>query len=660
MAFSGARSRKDRSRRGRRAESLPVRRWLRLGAASAGVSAALVGFSLLGPQTDVAVADGGGEATASNAVSGDGPRAGSPGAGNPGAGKGLHRARGVLRDAVVGAGGRSATGTDTDSDVDDGADVPDVPDEVAAGGTEGDGALDGAGAARVDGRPDGPRGSGAERTGTEVPDVAEAEPPADEDDEAIVPTTQRGTANNAAANVTVTNTATANVVPDEDAPPVTAATITPEQAHQLAPVVTAGGLLGPWHDFAATVITDTTALLQSWIATLPVDDQFKALLEDALWGVRRTFFNLAPTAAPVQVTGVLSGPITGTVGALDPEGDQVVLFITQGPQFGTVELNPDGSYTYTPGAGFEGVDVFYVYAIDVSLHLNLLDPLRPLGVLAPSLINQRAVTFEFLYEGDWTGEDYEQYRTALEATAQELMRYIRVSRPVTITYVVKSKDADMSSGTLASATSALASTSPGFWPTVVQQKLLTGEDPNGVESDGTIKWNFTDFDWAVGDDVGPGSYDFESTAMHELMHTFGFLSYLHAPGHNPYTNWATFTSFIVVASGARPFRRNNWDSNYDYALTSGLYFGGSNAVRAYGAPVPLYTPEPWREGSSATHLDDTTFDGVQQPLMLMNAKTNPGPGIRELSPIEVGILRDLGYHAVLVPLYFDDDGTVRV
>ena len=34
----------------RRAEDFPVRQWLKLGAASAGLGAALLGFSLLGPE----------------------------------------------------------------------------------------------------------------------------------------------------------------------------------------------------------------------------------------------------------------------------------------------------------------------------------------------------------------------------------------------------------------------------------------------------------------------------------------------------------------------------------------------------------------------------------------------------------------------------------
>ncbi|MDZ7883260.1 MAG: hypothetical protein U5N53_10255 [Mycobacterium sp.] len=58
----------------RRAEGFAVRRWLQLGAASAGMGAAIWGFSVVGPQTGVAAADTGGTSSASSSASSDGNR----------------------------------------------------------------------------------------------------------------------------------------------------------------------------------------------------------------------------------------------------------------------------------------------------------------------------------------------------------------------------------------------------------------------------------------------------------------------------------------------------------------------------------------------------------------------------------------------------------
>lgn len=44
-----------------------------------------------------------------------------------------------------------------------------------------------------------------------------------------------------------------------------------------------------------------------------------------------------------------------------------------------------------------------------------------------------------------------------------------------------------------------------------------------------------------------------------------------------------------------------------------------------------------------SHVDDATFTGVN--VKVMNAQAPIGPRVRILSPIEIGILRDLGYRA---------------
>ena len=64
--------------------------------------------------------------------------------------------------------------------------------------------------------------------------------------------------------------------------------------------------------------------------------------------MRRTFFDQAPTLNPAQTTGQVSGPITGTLGAVDPESDPMTYSVVQAPQDGAVTLNPDGTFDYAP------------------------------------------------------------------------------------------------------------------------------------------------------------------------------------------------------------------------------------------------------------------------------------------------------------------------
>ena len=362
--------------------------------------------------------------------------------------------------------------------------------------------------------------------------------------------------------------------------------------------------------------------------------------------VRRAFFNQAPTAKPVQLTGQSEGPITGTIGAVDLEGDPLSYAVTGTPLHGSAVVNPDGSYTYTPDTDFTGTDGFVVEITDTGFHINLLDVFRPASTSASVAVAQGALAamlrFQFIYG---SGSQYwsSAARAALESAANKLASSIVVNSPVTITYDVTGTKSPFSS-TLASAGSEFVSNDPGFLQTVVQQKILSGADANGSAADGTIDWNFGP-PWAFGA-VSNTSYDFESIAMHELLHTFGFLSNIEKAGSNNGQVWTVFDSYVVNSAGSHVINSGSdtWNAAYNSNLTGGnggLYFGGPNAVAAYQALVPLYAPNPWESGSSLSHLDDNAFSGSNEKLM--NAVTSVGPGIRVISPIELGILADIGY-----------------
>lgn len=356
--------------------------------------------------------------------------------------------------------------------------------------------------------------------------------------------------------------------------------------------------------------------------------------------VRRSLFNQAPTVAPVQLTGQSAGPITGTIGAIDLEGDPLTYKITSAPLHGSAVVNPDGSYTYTPGTGFTGADNFVVDVTDTGRHFNILDLSRPTSTAASVAVAQGALTamlrFEFRYG---SGSQYwsSAARGALESAANRLASEIVVTSPVVVTFDVTGQKSAFSS-TLASAGSDFVDGSAGFLQTVVQNKILTGNDANGSAADGTIDWNFGP-SWGFGDSVSGSQYDFQSIAMHELLHTFGFMSNIDKAGSNTGHVWTVFDSYVVNQAGTRVINSSNfaWNTLFNSNLTGGnggLYFGGPNAVAANLTPVTLYTPNPWEPGSSMSHLNAN---------YLMKAIVNIGPGIRDVSSVELAILSDIGY-----------------
>ena len=256
-------------------------------------------------------------------------------------------------------------------------------------------------------------------------------------------------------------------------------------------------------------------------------------------------------------------------------------------------------------------------------------------------------------------------RAALESAA-DIVEGLFVNYTATIQMDVNGGETD--DNTLASAGSNFNGPfGPGFGDRGdVQIKILGGTDPAPGAADGVVNWNFQDFTWNPGDIIPPTEWDLISTAAHELLHAVGFSSNIFQDGSDPAGNlpgnvgfWAPFDQFVADSSGAlidaTTFILNGtrWNAasiggTGTTPATVGLYFNGPNAVAANGGnPVPLYSPNPWEDGSSGSHLDDFFFSGANQ--LLMNAAAAPGPGVRSISPIENGMLRDIGYTNIIIP-----------
>jgi hypothetical protein len=650
--------------RARRAETFGVRRWLQVGAASAGMGAALLGFSLLGPQTGVAAADDGSSSASSSSSSSE--SGSSAGAANDAAGASTGSGSSSSSDGKGTAGGtttkrpQSTVSAQTTSSTDDGSTTTSrTPGSKATAATTRRAAATKPLAAKTSSTDSATKSGTDAGTGTAdtATDAAAAQTQAPQT------TTGRAAASTTATTATSATTAT----------PVAAATVaTPVAAATTPPLVTTPSPTDPWVTQATTTvgaweqvtnnpIIGTTLTLQSAINSMPLPPQLRDALLGTLWTVRKTFFNLAPDVTPVTVVSGAGGTVTtGRVVATDPEGDPITYRISQGPSFGTVDLQADGTYTYTPNSGFtgyDGVDTFVVSAVDGGVHFNLLDPLRgPTNTAV--LFNQDAVKFQFNFIGDEaaSAEWDDAARAALGAAAKQLGSYFIVNAPVHLVYNVNSID-DSTSDVLSSASSNLVSGAPGFQLTVVQNKIETGYDANGAEVDGTITWNWG-HDWSSAAVQPAGSYDITSTALHEMIHSLGWVSFLDLDNAGQ-TTWTIYDSYLGSRSGVRAVGS---DGRFNSAVTpnltgggtyggastlTGLYFLGANAMAANGGnPVPIYSPGSYLEGSSFHHLDDSYFSGANHQLM--NAFVMI-PGERTLSSIELGVLKDLGYNIAPVP-----------
>jgi VCBS repeat-containing protein len=353
--------------------------------------------------------------------------------------------------------------------------------------------------------------------------------------------------------------------------------------------------------------------------------------------------------SPNATTGV----ITGTVSATDADADALTYSAPATTAKGTVSINAGtGAFTYTPNAAARNTAAgAYATAADKAdtVTVTVTDGYGG-SVAVPVALTvspKSYVSFTFNYG---TGAQYwtPESRAALELAATKVASYLVASGPMTVVYDVTANSAPTSTN-LAWATSDLTKTSSGFYATVVQNKIQTGVDANGSAADGVVNVNLGK-NWGYGSSVDQFRYDFTATLMHEFVHTLGFITYAGKPGTNTGTIWTKFDSFLVTSSKVKVISKSRWNTAFNGNLTGkggGLYFGGPNAVAAYGGPVPLYTPSTWAAGSSVNHLNDTVFAGTKKQLM--NAIVATGQGLRALSPVEIGVLKDLGYVVVPVP-----------
>ena len=74
--------------------------------------------------------------------------------------------------------------------------------------------------------------------------------------------------------------------------------------------------------------------------------------------------NDGPVAVDAAVSGDEDTPITGAVMATDVDGDALTFTLETGPSDGSVTVNPDGTFEYTPDADFNGTDTFTVEVDD--------------------------------------------------------------------------------------------------------------------------------------------------------------------------------------------------------------------------------------------------------------------------------------------------------
>jgi hypothetical protein len=148
-------------------------------------------------------------------------------------------------------------------------------------------------------------------------------------------------------------------------------------------------------------------------------------------------YNNAPYACDASFSVLHDHELTGSVYGYDPDGDPITAQLVSGPTNGTLTLNPDGTFTYTPNTHYVGPDSFTytwsdglgnggVATVEIDVYNSapaaegesfMLEPGESfavfLGGSIPSDYHGRAVTVAQLLANDWDpdGDPLELVRT---------------------------------------------------------------------------------------------------------------------------------------------------------------------------------------------------------------------------------------------------------
>jgi len=187
---------------------------------------------------------------------------------------------------------------------------------------------------------------------------------------------------------------------------------------------------------------------------------------------------------------------------------------------------------------------------------------------------------------------------------------------------------------------------------------LAGVDLDPAESDVRARFSSTYTAWYMGTDgLTPSNrIDFPSVVMHEVMHGLGFVGGMEYSGGTG--SWGPTIPFVydrhaATTSGTSLLSTTafpNPSTTLGSALVGGrLQTVGPYARRGNGGVAPrLYAPSVWSGGSSYSHLDESTFP-AGTPNSLMTYQIGPGEAIHSPGPVALGMLRDMGWDALVVP-----------
>jgi len=183
-----------------------------------------------------------------------------------------------------------------------------------------------------------------------------------------------------------------------------------------------------------------------------------------------------------------------------------------------------------------------------------------------------------------------------------------------------------------------------WYPSAIANSLA-GRDLNPNQKEIFLKVNSSPI-WYTGVDglPGPRSYDLVTVILHEIAHGLGFLSnaeYDRFFGTGYMFQPTPFDAYVQIPDGRTFADFCSRSAELGKAMLGPIFWSGERGIAAnFGIKPRLYSPTPYEEGSSITHLDEATFaNSLDNALMTPNL--GPGEVFRNPGPIALGMIEDI-------------------
>ena len=184
-----------------------------------------------------------------------------------------------------------------------------------------------------------------------------------------------------------------------------------------------------------------------------------------------------------------------------------------------------------------------------------------------------------------------------------------------------------------------------LWYPSALANAIAGKDLDPKQSEIIIQVNSL-AEWNTTNDglSHANQYDLESVFIHEMGHGLGFLStdsYDSFFGYGNIEQPTPFDAYVQVEDGRRLSDLPSPSIELGKALTSPLVWSGTLGIAANGGVKPLlYSPPKYEEGSSVSHLDETTFSKSQVDNV-MTPNLDAGEIFHAPGPLLLAMMEDM-------------------